>query len=259
GVKPALGRTFAPDEDQPGREHVLVLSHRIWVEEFGRDAGIVGRALTLNGEPYTVIGVLPEGSPLDRTFNRMWRPLALSPGERTRNFHWLQIVARLKPGVTIEQARARMDAIGARIAADYPDSNKGWSVSLVPYAESVVGPQLRTSLYVLLGAVGMLLLIGCANLANLTLARGTSRQREVAVRAALGANRARIVGQLLTENLVLAVSGGVTGVMVGYALMRWLQVMLPPFYLPAVAKVVMDVRVIAFALALSILTGLAFG
>jgi len=259
GVQAVLGRTFAPDEDQPGKDHVVVLSHRLWTEQFGGDAGIVGRSITLNNEPYTVIGVLPGGSPFDRTFNRVWRPLAFSPGERTRNFHWLQVQARLKPGVTIEQARARMDAIGAQIANDYPDSNKGWGVSLVPYAEAVVGSQLRSSLYVLLTAVGLLLLIGCANLANLTLARGTSRAREVAVRAALGADRGRIVGQLLTENVVLAVAGGVAGVAVGYALMRWLSVMLPPFYLPAVATVAMDTRVLAFALALSVVTGLAFG
>jgi putative ABC transport system permease protein len=189
----------------------------------------------------------------------MWRPLAFAPGERTRNFHWLQIPAPLKSGVTLEQARARMDAIGARIAADYPDSNKGWGVSLVPYADSVVGPQLRSSLYVLLSAVGMLMLIGCANLANLTLARGTAREREVAVRAALGAGRARIVRQLLTENVTLAAFGGAAGVAVGDALMRWLYFMLPPFYLPAVATVGMDGRALMFAAALSIATGLAFG
>jgi putative ABC transport system permease protein len=259
GVKAAIGRTFAADEDQPGKEHVVVLSHRVWAEEFGGDAGIVGQSVMLNGEAYTVIGVLPEGSPFDRMFSRMWRPLAFAPGERTRNFHWLQIQARLKPGVTLEQARARMDAIGARIAADYPDSNKGWGVSLVPYADSIVGPQLRSSLYVLLSAVGMLMLIGCANLASLTLARGTAREREVAVRAALGAGRARIVRQLLTESVTLAAFGGAAGVAVGYALMRWLYFMLPPFYLPAVATVGMDRRALVFAAALSIATGLAFG
>src|SRR5436190_21963367 len=170
GVTAARGRTFAPDEDQPGKEHVVVLSHRLWATAFGADTTLVGRTITLDNQPFTVIGVLPEGSPFDRTFNRMWRPLAFSAGERTRNFHWLQVVARIKGGVTIEQARARMDGIGARIAADYPDSNKGWGVSIVRYQDSIVGSQLQQSLYVLLAAVGMLLLIGCANLANLTLA-----------------------------------------------------------------------------------------
>ncbi len=259
GVRAALGRTFAPDEDRPGKEHVVVLSHRLWANDFGGDPAIVGRSLTLNNEPFTVIGVLPEGSPFDRTFTRLWRPLAFAPGERTRNFHWLQVVARLKPGVTLEQARARMDAIGARIAADYPDSNKNWGVSVVSYADSVAGPQLKSSLYVLLAAVGLLMLIGCANLANLTLARGTAREREVAVRAALGAGRARLVRQFLTENVLLALVGGAAGVALGYGLMRGLQLMLPPFYLPAVASIAMDGRVLVFALALSVATGLAFG
>jgi putative ABC transport system permease protein len=259
GVNAALGRTFAPDEDEPGKDHVVVLSHRLWANEFGGDASLVGRAIILNGEPFTVIGVLPEGSPFDRTFSRLWRPLAFSTGERTRNFHWLQVVARLKPGVTLEQARAQLDAIGARIATDYPDSNKGWGVSYVKYSDAVVGSQLQSSLYVLLAAVGMLLLIGCANLANLTLARGTSREREVAVRAALGAGRARLVRQFLTENVLLAACGGVAGLALGYALMKWLQILLPPFYLPAVARIEMDLRVLAFTLALSIATGIVFG
>src|SRR5215831_13602346 len=147
---------------------------------------------------------MPQGSVFDRGFNLMWRPLAFSAG--------------------------------ARMAGDFPDSNKGWGVTTERYQDALVGPQLRSSLYVLLGAVAMLLLIGCANLANLTLARGTSREREVAVRAALGASRARLVRQFLTENLLLAIFGGAAGVFVGYALMRWLQFMLPPFYLPAVAE-----------------------
>src|SRR5262249_55878495 len=150
----------------------------------------------------------------------------------------------------------QMDGIGARIAADYPDSNKGWGVSIVRYADSIVGPQLRSSLYVLLAAVGMLLLIGCANLANLTLARGTSREREVAVRAALGAGRRRLVRQFLAENVLLAPLGGAAGVALGYGLMRWLQLLLPPFFLPAAANVTMDVRVMALALVLSVATGL---
>ena len=182
GIDPALGRTFAPDEDEPGKDAVVVLSHRTWTSQFGGDPRIVGRSITLDDRPYTVIGVMPEGSTFDRAFNRMWRPLAFGPNERARNFHWLQVIGRLKPGVTMEKARARMDAIGARIAQDYPDSNKGWGVSLVRLVDVTVGPQLRNSLYVLMAAVAMLLLIGCANLANLTLARGTSREREVAVR-----------------------------------------------------------------------------
>ncbi len=259
GVKAVLGRTFVPDEEQPGKDHVVVLSHRLWANQFGGDSHVVGQTVRLDGEPFTVIGILPEDSPFDRTYSRLWRPLAFASGERTRDFHWLQVVGRLKAGVSLDQARARMDAIGTRIATDYPVSNKNWGVSLVPYAESVAGPQLRSSLYVLLAAVGMLMLIGCVNLANLTLARGTAREREVAVRASIGAGRGRLVRQFLTENVVLALFGGAAGVAAGYGLMRWLQIMLPPFYLPAVARVALDSRVLLFALALSVTTGLACG
>src|SRR5262245_7618051 len=259
GMKPAIGRTFAPGEDEPGKDHVVVLSHRLWTTQFGGDPALVGRDIMLDGEPFTVVGVMAEGSVFDRTFNRMWRPLAFAPRERTRNFHWLVVTGRLKDGVNVEQARAEMDTIGARIARDYPDSNKGWGVSLVRFADAVVGTQLRSSLYVLLSAVGMLLLIGCANLANLTLARGTSREREVAVRGAVGAGRGRLVRQFLTENVLLSAIGGVAGLGVGYGMLQALNAMLPPFFLPSVADVRMDWRVLVFTLALSIVTGVLFG
>jgi len=258
-IQPAIGRTFAPDEDQPGKDRVVVLSHQLFVTQFGRDPHIVNDKIILDGEPYTVIGVMPEGSAFDRGFNRMWRPLAFRPNERTRNFHWLQVFGRLKAGVTLERARAEMDAIGARIATDFPDSNKGWGVSLVRYVDTFVGQQLQRSLYVLLAAVAMLLLIGCANLANLTLARGTSREREVAVRAALGAGRARLVRQFLAENVLLAVIGGAFGLALGYVMMVALKALLPPFTLPRDVRVDMDARVLAFSLTLSVLTGIVFG
>ena len=258
-IAPALGRTFARDEDEPGKEHVVVLSHALWATKFGGDPALVGRALTLDGEPYTVIGVMPAGSMFDRGFNQMWRPLAFKPTERTRNFHWLGAIGRRKSGVTFEQARSQLDAIGARISNDYPDSNKDWGVTLDRYADVVVGSQLRQSLYVLLAAVGMLLLIGCANLANLTLARGTSREREVAVRAALGAGRGRLVRQFLTENVLLATIGGAVGMALGFAMLIGLKSLLPPFTLPRDASVAMDIRVLAFAVVLSVTTGLIFG
>jgi len=259
GVKPVLGRTFAPDEDQPGKELVVVLSHDLWATQFGSDAGIIGRSITLDGQPYTVIGIMPEGSSFDRGFARLWRPLAFSPDERTRDFHWLVAYGRLKPGVTLEEARAQMDGIAARIARDFPNSNKGWGVAIERYADGIVGSQLRQSLFVLLAAVGMLLLIGCANLANLALARGSSREREVAVRAALGAGRGRLVRQFLTENVLLSVAGGLAGLFLGYALLTWLKRALPPFTLPRDAVVAMDSRVLAFTLLLSVATGIVFG
>jgi len=259
GIKPALGRTFHRNEDEPGNNRVVVLSHTLWQTQFGGDAQIVGQKIILDGEPYIIIGVMPAGTAFDRGFNKLWRPLAFGPNERTRNFHWLQVLARLKPSATIEQARAEMDSIGARIADAYPDSNKGWGVSIVRFADSVVGPQLQRSLYVLLAAVGMLLLIGCANLANLTLARGTSREREVAVRAALGAGRGRLIRQFLAENILLAVIGGCAGIALGYGMIAALKAQLPPFTLPRDVNVVMDGRVLAFALILSVVTGVVFG
>jgi putative ABC transport system permease protein len=259
GVKAASGRTFSPDEDQPGKERVVVLSHRLWATQFGSDPGIVGRTIVLDDVPHEIIGVLPETSVFDRGFFQVWRPLAFQSGERTRDFHWLQAVGRLKQGVTLEQARAEMDAIGAEIARNYPASNKGWGITVERLGDSIVGADLRRSLLVLLAAVGMVLLIGCVNLANLTLARGTSRAREVAVRAALGAGRGRLVRQFLTESVVLALGGGALGIALGYGMIAGLARLLPPYFLPSEARVAMDSRALLFVLAVSIVTGVLFG
>ena len=259
GVKAVLGRTFTGDEDQIGKDHVVILSHPLWATRFGADPNIIGRTILLDGEPNTVIGVLPAGGAFDRAYNQIWRPLAFKPSNMTRNFHWFGAFARLKSGVTLSAARAQMDAIGARIAHDYPDSNKGWGVNVERYSDILVGNQVRQSLYVLLAAVGMVLLIGCANLANLTLARGTAREREVAIRSSLGAGRWRLVRQFLTENVLLSLCGGVLGVAVGYATMAGLRMAIPPFTLPREAEVSMDGRVLLFALFLSAFTGLLFG
>ncbi len=259
GVEAALGRTFAPGEDTPGREQVAVLSYPLWQEQFGADPAIVGTTIRLDGAPYTVIGVLPAGSPFNRGWARLFRPLAFTSAEQTRDYHWLTATARLKPGVTFEQARANMDAIGSRIARDYPHSNKDWGVHLDRLTDVAVGEDLKQSLRVLLGAVGLLLLLGCANLANLSLARGTNREREVVVRAALGASRGRIFRQFLTESLILSLGGGALGVGAGYAMMRGLERLLPPLYLPREAVVTMDWRALLFAAAVAVSTGLLFG
>ncbi len=259
GVKPALGRTFAAGEDEPGKEQVVVLSHKLWESRFGADTGIIGRSILLNGKPYNVIGVMPGGSAFDRGYTEIWAPLAFEPKNLTRNFHWLQAVARLKPGVSLERAKAEMNIIGTQIAKDYPDSNKGWGVTVDRFRDRVVNPQLRQSLYVLLAAVGSVLLIGCANLANLTLARGASRNREVAIRASLGAGRWRLVRQFLTESVLLSVCGGAFGIALGYAMQAGLRLMLPPFFLPREATVGIDGRVLLFTLAIAVLTGIVFG
>jgi putative ABC transport system permease protein len=259
GVRAALGRTFAADEDQPGKDKVAVITHRLWQRAFGGDAAVIGRSVVLNREPHTIIGVMPAGSAFDRGFSDMWRPLAFSAADQTRNYHWLQVTAKLKPGVTVEQARARMEPIGARIAVQYPESNKDWGITIDRFVDVSVNTSLKQSLQLLMTAVAMLLLVGCANLANLALARGTSREREITVRAALGASRGRLVRQFLTESLLLAIAGGILGIAVGYAMMRGLQLLLPPLFLPREAMVTIDVRALLFALGISVITGLLFG
>ena len=201
GIRTVLGRTLVAEDEQPGRDRVVVLSNRTWQSVFGADRGIVGRPIVLDGQTFTVIGVLPADSSFDRGRTEVWRPLAFGPGERARNYHWLQVIARMKPGVTIEQARARMEPIAAQIAHDYPDIKKDWGITIDRFSDLVVNSGLRQSLNMLMAAVGMLLLVGCANLANIAMARGTAREREVVVRAALGASRARITRQFLTESL----------------------------------------------------------
>lgn len=259
GVSPALGRGFAAGEDEMGKDHVAVISHALWQAQFGGEPSVLGRTILLDGQPHTIVGILPAGSAFDRGWPQIWRPLAFAPENRTRNFHWMGAVARLKPGVTLEQARANLDTIGARIAHDYPDSNKGWGVAIDALADVTVGKQLRQSLYVLLAAVGMVLLIGCANLANLMLARGMARDREVAIRAALGAGRGRLVRQFLTESVLLSLGGGALGLALGYATMKALRLALPPFSLPAEANITMDGQVLFFTLALAVVTGLICG
>ena len=172
GVKAFLGRTFTADEDQPGKQYVTVLSHALWVREFGSDMQIVGKSILLDNSPYKVIGVIPSDSAFDRGAAQIWYPLAFQPSNMTRDYRWLSgAFATLKAGVSYQQARSEMEAIAARIAKDYPDSNRGWGTLVDLYRESVVSPQLRTSLLALMAAVGGLLLICCSNLANLALAR----------------------------------------------------------------------------------------
>ena len=248
-----LGRTFVPGEDTLGKNRVVVVSHVLWVTQFGADPSIINRQILLDNEPHTVIGVLPAGSAFDRAFNQLWRPLAFEPANMTRNFHWMTSFARLKDGVSLQAAQANMRTIGARIERDFPDSNKGWGVVVERYADTLVPSDLKNALLVLMTATVLLLLIGCANLANLALARGVAREREVALRASLGAGRGRLIRQFLTENVLLALCGGTLGIAIGYAAMRWLQVLMPPFSFAREVDIAMDVRVLLFALAALVL------
>jgi len=259
GIKAERGRTFLPGEDQPGKDHLVILSHALWLSQFGADPSIIDRTILLDNEPHTVIGVLPAGSAFDRAFNQLWRPLAFEPSNMTRNFHWLGSFARLKKGVSLEQAKLRMNVIGARIEREFPDSNKGWGVVVERYADIIVGQDTRTALLVLMIATGMVLLIGCANLANLALARGISREREIAIRTSLGAGRWRLVCQFLTENVLLSVCGGLLGILVGYGMMKWMRGLIPPYSFAREADITMDLRVLLFALVISVVTGLLFG
>jgi predicted permease len=273
GAAAAHGRTFMRGDDEPGRDHVVVLSHRLWASRFGSDTGLIGRTIRLDAEPYTVIGVMPEKSPFDRMYVQLWLPVTFGPERMNRTSHWLLsltggALGLLKPGVTIERARAEMEAIGARLSTEYPNTNKGWSVVLQPYAAIVVAKDLQQSLYLLLAAVGMVLLIGCVNVANVMLGRGLAREREVAVRLALGAAPGRVIRQFLTESLLISISGGVLGIVVGYAFVALLKATfaaLPltmailPILIPAEASILIDWRVLSFATVLSIVSGVAFG
>ena len=262
----ALGRTFAPGDYQPGSNQVVILTHPLWQSQFGADPQVIGRSISIDGKPSTVIGVLaqrvidrvrlPNNSPSFLVI----QPLAFTPAEKTRSDHRLWVNAHLKPGVTIDQAQAQMDTISARLAHAYPESNKGRGIKVELFADTIVGSQLRQSLYLLLAAAGLVLLIACANIANLTLARGAVREREVAIRASLGAGRWRLARQLLTESLLLSTVGSVFGLGVAWISLSGLEIMmLYAGMLPAEATITMDGHVLVFTLMLTGLTGLICG
>ena len=260
GVAPVLGRTFTDGEDQPGNERVIVLSHRLWQRRFGADSDIINQQITLDGQSYTVIGVMPKEfqfAPFWATRAEMWAPLNLAPRINDRQGQSLRIFARLKPSVTREQAQAEMETISQRLEQLYPASNKGLEVFVDPLHEKVVG-KTRPALLILLGAVCFVLLIACANVANLMMAKATARQKEIALKTALGASRGRIVRQLLTESVVLSVAGGVAGLLLASWGISGLLA-LSPANLPRAQTISLDGYVLCFTLAISILTGLLFG
>lgn len=260
GVPPLLGRVFSPDEGTRGRNPVMILSHQFWQSRFGGDPEIVGKQpLTLNGTNYEIVGVMPAGFEFLNTNARGWAQTDIDPAVnyRAATGRFMQAFARLKPGVTIQQAQAEMSELAKRLEKEHPDFNGGWSLSLVPLHEAVVG-EIKPILIVLLATVAFVLLIACANVANLLLARAAARQREFALRAALGAGRLRLVRQMLTESVLLAVMGGLLGVLLAY----WTIAVLigyAPDNIPRVHEIAVDLRVLAFTFGISLLTGVLFG
>jgi len=258
GVTPRLGRAFTPDEDQPGRNNVVVLSDGLWRRAFASDSTVLGRSILLGGVPHTIIGVMPASFDPTDSHEDLWTPIAFTPEQIAQHDeHYLTVVARLAPGVTLQAANREMDAIGRQMALDYPKTNKANGVRLRGYTEMIIG-DYRTRLLVLLSAVGCVLLIACGNVANLLLARGAARSRELAVRTAIGAGRSRIARQLLTENLVLSLLSSAGGL-----LLAWLGIRLllgaAPATIPRLAGTRIDGTVLLFTLALSVLCSVLFG
>lgn len=258
GVEPALGRTFLANEDQPGQEHVVVLSHALWQRRFNSDASLVNRNITINGETFTVVGVMPRGFFFPEREVEMWVPWAMEPEQASgRGDHYLGLVARLRSNVTVEQANHDLETIGRRLAAEYPRTNEGLNFTSHSLHQDYVG-DLRLPILILFGAVGLVLLIACANVANLLLAQATSRRKEIAIRIALGARRWTIVRQLLVESLLLAGAGGLLGVLVAFWGVTGLAQFLPES-LSKLQTVTVDARVFVFTLVVSALTAIIFG
>jgi putative ABC transport system permease protein len=258
-VRPQLGRAFVADDVRPGARSVVLLGHELWQRSYGGDRGVVGQTVTLEGTPYEVAGVMPPrfAFPDDA---ELWTPLRLAADELTpnqRGAHYLSALGRLRDGVTVQQAGAELDGIEQDLARQFPDKIEGYSVRAVPLLESIVG-DVQRPLLVLFGAVGFVLLIACVNVSNLLLARASTRTGEIAVRAALGAGRGRLLRQLLVESVVLSLIGGAAGLILGSWGVRALMTVAPPD-LPRAAAINMDGTVLAFSLALSVLAGLIFG
>jgi putative ABC transport system permease protein len=252
-----MGRDFLPEEGEPGKDHEVILTHRLW-EHLGADHNIIGKSIRMNSDPYTVVGVLAAGQ-TDRLESQFFVPLVFKPEQINHDFHWLLVMGRMKPGVTLAQAQADMEVVTNRIAQDHPQSNKGWGASVEELHNDFFPKEAKQTLWLLMGGVGFILLIACGNVANLVLAKGTTRLKEVAVRTSLGASRWQVFSQFLTESLVLAVLGGALGIGLGWAIVKVMMVKMPPYTLPSEADVTLNIPVLLFTLSATTIAGMLFG
>ena len=257
GLPMFLGRGFLPAEGQPGNDQEVILAHSLW-KRLGANRDIVGTTIKIDDLPHTVVGVLPPGV-YDRERRDIYVPLAFTPDQVNHDFHWLLVMGRLKPGVTLKQAQADMNTVTAQVAKAYPKSDQGWGAYVEPLKNDFISKDEIKTLWLLLGAVGFVLLIACVNVANLLLARSMARQKEMAVRAALGAGAKTIFAQLLTESLMLAMAGGALGVGVGYAMLQGLIAVMPPGTLSSEAVLSLNIPILLFTLGATTLAGLLFG
>ncbi len=258
GVRPLVGRTFTPADNVDGAPATVVLGETFWRTRFGGDPTVVGRVVRLDGEPFTVVGVVPRGFQLTGRTN-LWAILPIARIPEARGEHFLQVIGRLREGVSIDAGRADLDGVSAGLATEFPGTNAGRRVDVQPLHDALIGSELRLTSMLFLGVVGFVLLICCANVAHLLLARAAVRTRELAIRSALGAGRARVIRQLVTESLVLAAFGGLAGVGVGIAIAAAAPSLIPAGLLPPAVTVAFDLRVAAFSAAATLAVGLLFG
>ena len=258
GTPPILGRNFAADDDKPGAEPVVLLSHDVWDRRYQKDSNVIGRAITINGRPHTVIGVMPPKFLFPET-SRLWVPVASYLDTSPRDMRGVQAFARLKPGVTMQQAQTDLRALATRLAATYPQQNENWTVTLRDLSTWMLPDDVKLVILTMMGAVTLVLLIACSNVANLLLARAMSRQREIAVRAALGAGRWRIVRQLLTEAIMIGALSAPLGIGIAYIGIKLLDNSMPPDEVPFFIQWSLDARSLAYTIAISMLTGIVFG
>jgi predicted permease len=257
GLRPVRGRSFEDDEERPSAAPVAMIGQGLWRRRFGADPAVVGRTVTLNGVPTTIVGIAPPQLAVLTGGGDIWTPLVINIATEQRLNHLITVIGRVKRGVTVRQAQTEMDTVAARVRQRYPEI-KDWGIHLVPFHDMFVSPQLETGLWVLLAAVGFVLLIACANITNLLLARAAAREQEIAVRTALGASRPRLLRQMLVESLMFAALGGAAGLLLAFAAVRAVNRAMPPKVLP-VPEITIDGAVLAFAAAVTVGAGIVFG